>query len=85
VRSLIGFDHFMVPIISCKIIPASAGMKTHFLNYIPTPMIGSPSRFVSRITHVYVTMCVFTIFTVKRPKFDIHFGENIFFLQNLFR
>jgi hypothetical protein len=23
--------------------------------------------------------------TVKRPKFDILFGENIFFLQNLFR
>jgi hypothetical protein len=25
------------------------------------------------------------IHTVKRPKFDILFGENIFFLQNLFR
>jgi hypothetical protein len=23
--------------------------------------------------------------TVKRPKFDILFGENIFFLKNLFR
>ncbi len=27
----------------------------------------------------------FQIATVKRPKFDILFGENIFFLQNLFR
>ncbi len=24
-------------------------------------------------------------YTIKRPKFDILFGENIFFLQNLFR
>ncbi len=27
----------------------------------------------------------FYIYTVKRPKFDTLFGENIFFLQNLFR
>jgi hypothetical protein len=49
-----------------------------------TPTIGPPillQKIRGQIVGIYKSLTD----TVKRPKFDILFGENIFFLQNLFR
>jgi hypothetical protein len=41
---------------------------------------------IQLITSMQIRILIFYLMrTVKRPKFDILFGENIFFLQNLFR
>ncbi len=46
---------------------------------------GKQPAFLSKFMQYIVTNTLYPLGTIKRPKFDILFGENIFFLQNLFR